>query len=236
MTQRAPSNPAVTSEWIEVEGPAAPALREALRSPAALTWKRGLDLAGATVLAALFALPLLAICVALRLGSGGPLFFAHERIGRNGRTFRLWKLRTMVPDAERILECTLAADPDLREEWLRDHKLQDDPRVTPFGRFLRRTSLDELPQLWNVLRGDMSLVGPRPIVVDEIERYGETFALYARVRPGITGLWQVSGRNATSYDRRVALDHHYVSHWSPWLDLYVLASTPVVVLRRSGAA
>src|SRR5207253_1271968 len=123
----------------------------------------------------------------------------------------------------------------LRQEWERDHKLKTDPRITWIGRFLRRTSLDELPQLWNALKREMSLVGPRPIVQDEIQRYGENFLLYKRVTPGITGLWQVSGRNNLPYEQRVSLDSYYVRNWSIWLDLYVLARTVKVVLNGDGA-
>jgi lipopolysaccharide/colanic/teichoic acid biosynthesis glycosyltransferase len=129
----------------------------------------------------------------------------------------------------------LARDPEARAEWERDQKLRDDPRVTRFGRFARKTSLDELPQLWNVLIGDMSLVGPRPIVDDEVWRYGDTFRLYTSVKPGITGMWQVSGRNDIGYDERVLLDQFYIRHWSPWLDVYILAKTVVALAQRSGA-
>jgi lipopolysaccharide/colanic/teichoic acid biosynthesis glycosyltransferase len=141
----------------------------------------------------------------------------------------------MVLDADRILEKFLAERPDLRREWERDHKLKNDPRVTRVGRLLRKTSLDELPQLWNVLMGDMSLVGPRPIVHQEIERYGASFELYTRVKGGLTGLWQVSGRNDTTYDQRVQLDTFYVRNWSVWLDLCILFRTIAVVLFGHGA-
>jgi lipopolysaccharide/colanic/teichoic acid biosynthesis glycosyltransferase len=141
----------------------------------------------------------------------------------------------MVPDADAVLTKYLETHPELKEEWLRDQKLRNDPRITRTGRFLRKTSLDELPQLWNVLRGEMSLVGPRPIVEAEIERYGANFALYTRVLPGLTGLWQVSGRNDTTYPERVALDSYYVRNWSVWLDLYILARTVWVVLAGKGA-
>ena len=138
-------------------------------------------------------------------------------------------------NADVFLREYLARDPVARREWEQTQKLRDDPRVTAFGRFLRRTSLDELPQVWNVLRGEMSLVGPRPIVRDEVWRYGAAIRLYAAVKPGITGLWQVSGRTDTSYAERVLLDEFYVRHWSPWLDLYVLARTVVALVWHSGA-
>jgi lipopolysaccharide/colanic/teichoic acid biosynthesis glycosyltransferase len=141
----------------------------------------------------------------------------------------------MVPDADRILADYLSAHPEYLFEWQRDHKLRNDPRVTPIGRWLRRLSLDELPQLWNVVIGQMSLVGPRPIVKAEIEKYGRRFGLYSRVRPGITGLWQVSGRNNTTYDERVSLDEYYVHNWSVWFDTYLLLRTVKTVLNREGA-
>lgn len=189
-----------------------------------------------TITGGLVVLPLIA-CIAclVRLSSRGPAFYAQERIGRGGRRFRAWKFRTMACDADRVLKEVLDRDPALRAEWDRDHKLRHDPRVTRVGRWLRKTSLDELPQIYNVLRGEMSLVGPRPIVDAEIVKYGEHFNLYAKVRPGISGLWQVSGRNDTSYRQRVELDTFYVRNWSPWLDLYVLGATARVVLFREGA-
>jgi Undecaprenyl-phosphate galactose phosphotransferase WbaP len=175
------------------------------------------------------------IGVLIKLGSRGPIFYAQNRIGQGARRFRVWKFRTMVVDADKVLEEHLARDPRLREEWAQNHKLRDDPRVTWVGRLLRRTSLDELPQVWNIVRGEMSVVGPRPIVQAEISKYESSFELYTRVRPGITGLWQVSGRNHTTYPERVSLDSYYVKNWSPWLDLYILARTIKVVLRGEGA-
>lgn len=178
---------------------------------------------------------LLVLALAVRLSSPGPIFFSHRRLGRDGQWISIWKFRTMVTDAAKRLEEHLAAHPELAAEWEATHKLRQDPRVTGIGRFLRHTSLDELPQLWTVLTGKMSLVGPRPIVADEIQKYGETYALYKRVTPGITGLWQVSGRNDTSYPERVELDAAYVRNWSLWLDLYILFRTVKTVLRREGA-
>jgi Undecaprenyl-phosphate galactose phosphotransferase WbaP len=181
-------------------------------------------------------LPLLMLIgLLIKVCSPGPALFAQPRIGREGRTFNAWKFRTMYVDGDRILREYLERIASAREEWERDRKLRQDPRITPLGRFLRRTSMDELPQLWNVLRGDMSIVGPRPIVDAEIERYAEVFHLYTRLKPGITGLWQVSGRNDVSYDDRVRLDQFYIRHWSPWLDAYILAKTVVALLKREGA-
>jgi Undecaprenyl-phosphate galactose phosphotransferase WbaP len=167
--------------------------------------------------------------------SKGPVFFGHTRYGQSGQVFKALKFRTMVPDAEIVLAKYLAEHPDMNEEWEREQKLRRDPRITTVGRFLRRYSIDELPQLINVLQGKMSLVGPRPIVGSEIERYGEGFDLYTRVVPGITGLWQVSGRNNTTYAERVAFDEYYVRNWSIWLDLYILTKTFHAVVTADGA-
>jgi Undecaprenyl-phosphate galactose phosphotransferase WbaP len=198
-------------------------------------WKRIFDIVSAAILGVL-ALPLAAvIAVAIKFDSPGPILFTHTRIGRRNRRFRLWKFRSMVRDADRILSEFLSARPERGEEWRRTRKLRDDPRVTRVGRLLRKTSLDELPQLWNVLRGEMSLIGPRPIVAQEIPRYGATFHLYRQVSPGLTGLWQVSGRNDTSYRRRVALDSDYIRHWTPRMDLAILLKTVRVVLVGHGA-
>jgi lipopolysaccharide/colanic/teichoic acid biosynthesis glycosyltransferase len=184
----------------------------------------------------LFALPLLiTIFLAVRLQDGGRAVFAHERIGRYGRTFKCLKFRSMVPNAQERLAELLERDPAARAEWERDHKLKNDPRVTRFGDFLRRSSLDELPQLINVLRGEMSIVGPRPIVVAEISRYGRRFAHYCAVKPGITGLWQVSGRNDVSYRRRVAMDTIYARRQSLLWDVQLLFLTVPAVLFASGS-
>ena len=166
---------------------------------------------------------------------GAPIFFAHYRVGHDGKMFRCLKFRTMLRDAEPALAALLARSPEARAEWAHDQKLRHDPRVTPIGDFLRRTSLDELPQLFNVLRGEMSLVGPRPITVAELTRYGRTRWHYLSVRPGITGLWQVSGRNNTSYEERVAFDKLYVERRSAWFDAGILLKTVRVVLARDGA-
>ena len=177
----------------------------------------------------------LLIALAIRLDSPGPVFFRHIRAGKARRPFGLWKFRTMVEDAGARLEEHLCRNPECSREWALTHKLRDDPRVTRVGRFLRKTSLDELPQFWNVLKGDMSMVGPRPIVFEEISKYGSSFALYAQVLPGVTGLWQVSGRNDTHYGRRVELDCHYVRAWNAALDLGILLRTVAVMIRGRGA-
>lgn len=183
-----------------------------------------------------FLLPLLvAVAVAVWAQDRGPVLFAQRRLGRGGRSFRCLKFRTMAVDAEERLALLLSSDPFARAEWERDHKLRRDPRVTRLGGFLRKSSLDELPQLFNVLRGDMNLVGPRPIVEAEISRYGRRYLHYCSVRPGITGLWQVSGRNDVSYRTRVAMDCLYARRRTLGLDLYILAATIPVVLARRGS-
>ena len=179
--------------------------------------------------------PLLLVLAWLIRRDGSPATFEHYRVGCGGRLFRCIKFRTMRPNAERALHEVLARDAALRAEWQRDQKLANDPRVTPLGRWLRRSSLDELPQLLNVLRGEMALVGPRPITVPELRRYGPARWKYLSVPPGMTGLWQVSGRNWTTYDERVELDQLYVKNRSAWLDCKILAKTVVVVLTRHGA-
>jgi lipopolysaccharide/colanic/teichoic acid biosynthesis glycosyltransferase len=197
-------------------------------------FKRAFDVVGAS-LAIVFLSPLIATIIACTYASGGSPLFRHRRVGRSGVFFDCFKFRTMVTDADRVLHRLLDSDRQIKEEWLRDHKLRDDPRITRIGRFLRKTSLDELPQLWNVLRGDMSLVGPRPVVPDELRRYGNKVATFLSARPGITGLWQISGRNNTDYRKRVALDVCYVRSRSLLLDGYILAKTLRVVFTTRGA-
>jgi Undecaprenyl-phosphate galactose phosphotransferase WbaP len=197
--------------------------------------KRALDI-GATVVGGVFILPLIVVLSMLVcLESRGSIFYADKRMGRNGKLFSCVKFRTMVPDAENLLQRLLAENEEAREEYLEYHKLRDDPRITRVGRFLRKTSLDELPQLWNVLRGEMSLVGPRPYLPRESLDIGATQSEILRVTPGITGPWQVAGRNHTSFTERVQLDVSYVSDWSVWMDLVLLARTAVCLLFDRGA-
>jgi Undecaprenyl-phosphate galactose phosphotransferase WbaP len=196
--------------------------------------KTAMDISAAAILLALVSPVFLVVALFIRR-DGGPVFFAHRRLGIEGRSFYCLKFRTMVVDGDRVLEEALAADPALAAEWEATRKLADDPRVTPIGKFLRKTSLDELPQLINVLRREMSLVGPRPIVESEVRFYGDDIAHYYGTRPGVTGLWQVSGRSNTSYTRRVQLDVWYVNNWTIWLDIAVLLKTLPAVLRREGA-
>jgi Undecaprenyl-phosphate galactose phosphotransferase WbaP len=206
-----------------------------LLNPWALRAKRAADLV-ATVVGGTLVIPLLGVLALLvYLESRGPVFYKDRRMGRDGSLFSCVKFCTMVPDAEALLQRMLEEDPELREEYSTYHKLQDDPRVTGVGRFLRKTSLDELPQLWNVVRGEMSLVGPRPYLPRESKEIGIAQSEILRVPPGITGPWQVAGRNSASFGERVDMDVHYVHDWSIWLDLVLLARTVKVVLLRRGA-
>ncbi|MGB9873987.1 MAG: undecaprenyl-phosphate galactose phosphotransferase WbaP [Hydrogenobacter sp.] len=189
----------------------------------------------------LLALPLVllltaVISVLIKLETKGPVFFSHTRVGKDGKPIKVYKFRTMYMNAQDMLEKLLMEREELRHEWNMYGKLKDDPRITRVGRFLRRTSLDELPQIFNVIKGDMSLVGPRPVTQEELDKYyGEFAQVYKMVKPGITGYWQVSGRNDVDYSTRVAMDTFYVINWSLWLDLYILAKTFWVVIKKQGA-
>ncbi|MCB1782649.1 MAG: undecaprenyl-phosphate galactose phosphotransferase WbaP [Alphaproteobacteria bacterium] len=194
-----------------------------------------MDRIGAVIGLLLLSPLFLYIIFKIKMEDGGPAFFGHKRVGQNGKTFKCWKFRSMVPNAKEVLEELLAKDPAAREEWERDFKLKNDPRITKIGEILRKTSLDEIPQLFNVLRGEMSLVGPRPIVTDEIKYYGDKINDYYAVRPGITGLWQASGRNDVTYALRVYLDSWYVRHWSLWTDIVIVIKTIFVIITGKGA-
>jgi Undecaprenyl-phosphate galactose phosphotransferase WbaP len=210
-------------------------IKQNLLKPWARITKRTLDILGVVAGGVLISPFLLTIAILIKIDSPGPLFYAQRRLGTGGKYFCCWKFRTMHPDAQRLLTELLQKDPSLRAEWERDHKLRDDPRITRVGRYLRRLSLDELPQLWNVWRGQMSLVGPRPIIDEEVPRYRDAYALYQRVSPGMSGLWQVSGRSETSYEERVRMDTFYVRNWSVWLDIVILVRTVGAVLSSRGA-
>jgi Undecaprenyl-phosphate galactose phosphotransferase WbaP len=210
-------------------------VQQTLEDPLPQFTKRALDLFLGSLLFLLLAPLLLVLYLCVKCTSPGPVFYGQPRLGRNGKVFRAWKFRSMVNNADKILEQHLQANPILRAEWLKDHKLKNDPRITRIGKVLRKTSLDELPQLWNVLRGEMSFVGPRPIVEAEIEKYGLRYDFYKKVTPGITGLWQISGRNNTTYQERVELDRYYVQNWSVWNDLYIMFRTVKTVLCSEGA-
>ena len=196
--------------------------------------KRGFDIVFGTLLIVSL-LPIFALLAVVVMSDGGPATFGHVRVGRNGKNFRCLKFRSMVVNADQVLKALIESDPQVRAEWECDFKLKNDVRVTRIGRFLRRTSLDELPQLWNVVRGDMSLVGPRPVIDQELERYGANVMYYLMAKPGMTGLWQVSGRSTTDYATRVSLDVAYVQNWSLLRDVTILFKTFKVVFKGSGA-
>ena len=197
--------------------------------------KRVLDMGLAFFAFAILSPLFIIIPVLIKLTSRGPVFFRQKRLGKSGTTIRVWKFRSMYKDADERLSKLLEENPEAADEWKQCFKLSEDPRITPLGRFLRRSSLDELPQLFNVFSGEMALIGPRPIVKDEVAYYGDTYGIFSSVKPGITGLWQVSGRSDTSYARRVSLDSHYVLNWSPWMDLWILVRTVYAVLLMRGA-
>jgi Undecaprenyl-phosphate galactose phosphotransferase WbaP len=198
--------------------------------------KRAFDLASVAVILVLFGVIMLTVAVLVRLTTGKQVIYGHKRLGRDGREFKCYKFRSMVPNAEQVLKELLEKDPDARAEWDRDFKLKNDPRITRVGRFIRKTSLDELPQLWNVVKGEMSIVGPRPVVRDEFDKYyGAAREHYLSVPPGLTGLWQVSGRNDLDYDQRVALDREYVDSWNVFTDFFIVMRTVKVMFARRGA-
>jgi len=200
-----------------------------------LKLKRFMDIVIVSI-GGIFLLPfLLFIALLIKITSPGPVLYKHKRLGMNGKYFYTYKFRSMVVDARERLEKLLESDPELRKEWNKNHKLANDPRITRIGNFLRRTSIDEFPQFINILKGEMSLVGPRPIVDEEVKKYGEDFNRVFSVRPGLTGLWQVSGRSETDYDARVAYDTYYLQSWSGWLDLWVVFMTFGAVVRGRGA-
>ena len=206
----------------------------AVAAPHALRVKRGLDLTLAILLAPVVALLTSLICLLVMLECGSPVY-RHLRLGRGGRTFYCYKIRTMALDADARLKALFESNHLAREEWSEQFKLKKDPRVTRLGRVLRKASLDELPQLWNVLKGEMSLIGPRPITPDELQRYGEHAAAYLACYPGISGLWQVSGRNDTGYEERVLMDERYARRWTFALDLWILLRTLPAVLKAKGS-
>lgn len=197
--------------------------------------KRLLDIHVAIIALIMLSPLFIIIGVLVKLSDGGPVFYSHKRIGFFGSTFGCLKFRSMRTDAAARLEDVLKTDPTAREEWEKSRKLKIDPRVTFVGNILRRSSIDELPQLFNVLRGEMSLVGPRPITADELPRYGEHVSAYLSSRPGLTGHWQISGRSDLSYDNRVSLDLYYITNWSFWLDVTILAKTIPALLSQKGS-
>jgi exopolysaccharide production protein ExoY len=204
------------------------------RSPVGGVLKRAFDIIAASA-AMMLLLPFFCLtALAIKQADRGPVFFRHRRVGLNGATFDCLKFRTMVVDAEEVLQRYLAENSDAAREWAELHKLKEDPRVTPFGIGFRKSSLDELPQLLNILKGEMSFVGPRPIVSAEMQKYGECIGHYLRARPGLTGPWQVGGRNDVDYATRVALDREYVERWSFWRDLAIIARTVRALVTSRG--
>jgi lipopolysaccharide/colanic/teichoic acid biosynthesis glycosyltransferase len=228
-----------SASWTRLNLPPARSAQGRLAGPRQLfryrVLKRAIDIAVIVIFSPVLLLLVAVIAAAVRLSSPGPIFFSHRRIQRHGSFFSMWKFRTMCANSSEVLEAYLARDPAARVEWRRTHKLKRDPRVTRVGEFLRKTSLDELPQVWNVFTGTMSLVGPRPIVAAEVEKYGEFFADYCLVKPGITGLWQVSGRSSCTYGQRVQLDRQYAQTWSLRGDCIILVKTLSAVFNQDGA-
>lgn len=201
-----------------------------------IRWEKGVLDRFAAIVVFLLSLPLMVIVgVLVKITSRGPVFYKARRLGKKGREIEVYKFRSMYADAERRLAKILKSNPELKAEFEERFKLKHDPRITPFGRFLRMSSLDELPQLLNVLKGEMSLVGPRPIVESEIKYYGRDYDTFSSVKPGVTGLWQCSGRSNTSYEERVAYDIYYILNWSPWMDLWILVRTFFGVITFKGA-
>lgn len=198
--------------------------------------KRIMDLAIAVTALVLAAPVMIVVALLIKMTAGGPAVFSHGRIGFGGRSFNCYKFRSMVANSEEVLKAHLQSNPEAALEWELTHKIRNDPRVTFLGWMLRKSSLDELPQLFNIIRGDMSCVGPRPVVKDELKRYGDHVEEYLRTRPGLTGLWQVTGRSSTDYANRVALDSQYVRNWSIWLDIAILFRTVFAVMRVDRAS
>lgn len=213
---------------------ASQAKKTSLGSPLWTGLKSATDFFGA-VFALVLCSPVFLIVIPKIRKDGGSAFYGHTRVGKNGKPFKCWKFRSMAANGDEILKQYLENNPEVQAEWDRDFKLKDDPRVTKIGNFLRKTSLDELPQFWNVLKGEMSLVGPRPVVEKERKFYGDAFADYMSVKPGVTGLWQVNGRNNTTYEERVAMDVEYVRNWSLGRDIVILFKTVYVVITGHGA-
>lgn len=234
-----PDNRIFSSMWVtaqDVGGMLGLEIRQKLLLRSPMIFKRFLDILAVLVIGSAL-LPVFAlISLLVKLSSSGPVFYGAKRIGRKGTVFTAWKFRTMVEDADIVLEKHLQKHPELHAEWNCKRKLKNDPRITGIGYLLRITSLDELPQFWNILIGEMSVVGPRPIVDNEVKLYGsDNFEIYRKVRPGLSGLWQVSGRSDTTYNERVELDVYYVRNWSVWLDFYILLKTIKAVFTCKGA-
>ena len=205
-----------------------------LRNPFWAILKSTIDIVGAFSVLVVFSPLFIFIACKIRK-DGGPAFYSHERIGKNGKPFQCIKFRSMIINSQEVLEELLANDEEAKAEWERDFKLRNDPRVTPIGKFIRKTSLDELPQLINVLKGEMSLIGPRPVIEEEKKYYGKHWDEFLSIKPGMTGLWQVSGRNDTTYDERVSLDIKYIRNWTLWMDIKIVFKTIGIIFNPKGA-
>ena len=217
-----------------------PGLRQKVRHSTHPAWekvfKRMIDIVAASLFIVIHSWLYLILWLGVRYTTGSPAIYSHRRVGRGGKEFNCLKFRSMLVNSAEVLDQHLKENPEAKAEWERDFKLRDDPRITKFGRIIRKTSLDELPQFWNVLRGEMSLVGPRPVIAQELERYyGGAAIFYSSVRPGITGPWQVGGRNDLGYDERVRLDVGYARNWSLVGDLLIVAKTFAAVITRRGS-
>ena len=206
-----------------------------LTKPISLFWKRFIDIF-LLLISSPITLPLVAIvALVVKITSPGPVFYGHKRIGQNGKEFKCWKFRSMVIDADKQLEKILAENPEMRAEWEKDRKFTNDPRVTKIGKILRKTSIDEIPQFFNILIGEMSFVGPRPVTRPELEKYGSKSDFILLAQPGLSGMWQISGRSDTGYEERITLDSYYIQNWSVWLDIWIIIKTVVVVIKGKGA-
>ncbi len=201
----------------------------------ALTLKRAVDLTLLLVSSPLTIPLTLIVSLLIKVTSPGPIFYGHTRVGKNGRQFKCWKFRSMVIDADKQLAKILAENPEMRAQWEKDQKFENDPRVTKIGKILRKTSIDEIPQFFNILTGEMSFIGPRPVTRPELEKYGKKTDFILSVTPGLSGMWQISGRSDTGYEERINLDSYYIQNWSVWLDIWIIIKTVYVVLKGKGA-
>lgn len=232
------ANSSFSISWtypVDLNGLPAFGIHNKLRYKALQIWKSSVEIVLSAVALSLLVIPGIIIALLIKLTSSGPVFYMAKRLGRNGKPFYCIKFRTMYKDAHARLKELLDSDPLLALEWERNFKLDKDPRITPLGKFLRKTSLDELPQFINVVKGDMALIGPRPIVAEEKKYFGKNYRLISRIKPGVTGLWQVSGRSDTNYERRVFLNMYYLKNWSVWLDYYIFLKTIIEVAFCRGA-
>ena len=206
-----------------------------LTKPISLFWKRFIDLFLLLISSPVVLPVVLIVSLIVKISSPGPVFYGHKRTGKNGKEFKCWKFRSMVIDADKQLEKILAENPEMRAEWEKDRKFTNDPRVTKIGKILRKTSIDEIPQFFNILTGEMSFIGPRPVTEPELKKYGNKAQIILSVQPGLSGMWQISGRSDTGYEERVTLDSYYIQNWSVWLDIWIIIKTVYVVLRGKGA-